>query len=96
VNQTRLEEIKKHVLMTRQAVARQRQLVVDQRAAGVDSHEAEKLLEQFERSLAILVESLPADDVARATLIQMARVWYDLAESQHTKTEEAEELLNKT
>jgi hypothetical protein len=47
-----------HVIRGRRIVARQRQLIAEVRARGGDCTQAEDLLSQFERSLAIFEDDL--------------------------------------
>ncbi len=56
--ETKLEVIARHVLSAREVVRRQRQLIATHKANGRDTELAEKLLDQFERTLAIFEQKL--------------------------------------
>lgn len=62
---TKLEQARRHVFEGKRIVAKQRSLIAKKRAGGLDTSTAEKLLIQFERSLAIFEADLLAIEKAK-------------------------------
>jgi len=60
ITETRLAQSARHVAEGKRIVARQRELVAKGKAAGHDTFNAERLLDQFERTLAIFEDDLRA------------------------------------
>jgi hypothetical protein len=53
-----VEQIVRHVLAGRRVVARQRQLVLDHKTAGIDTTASEEPLQPFEHTLALFEREL--------------------------------------
>jgi len=60
VTETKFEQAYRHVMDGRKIVARQREIIARLKAGGADVSDAEDLLDQFERTLAIFESDLAA------------------------------------